>query len=179
MTCKQVRAELVECWGNTEQLGAETVAHLEACVECRREAGLMRETHAMVDALPRERAPDGFTARVLEELAREDAQPGWSERIAALLVPERRPSWARAAAVGAAIALAAAGGAVWMSHDTAPEAEPQIAARAAVTQTASPSVEPVAYETELEELRARHQSMEMTQPLADDAGVSFVLYESN
>ena len=183
MTCEQVQAELVECWGSTEEVCAATIEHLEVCAECRREALILRETRVMVQSLPREKAPQGLTSTVLERITREEqAQPGWMERLSDLLAPRRRPSWARAAAVGAAIALAVAGGAVWMSQDAEQPAAPQIAAHRAATTTVSVTTDnmPTATsEEELDELLMRHQTMEMTQPLADDAGVSLVVYTSN
>ena len=124
MTCEEVRVELVECWGSTEKLCAAAVAHLEVCAKCRYEALILRETHVMVRSLPVEQAPDGLTASVLDQIASEQAQPGWAARIAEMFAPARQPSWARAAAVGTAIALAVAGGTVWVNHsleDGSPE----------------------------------------------------------
>lgn len=176
MTCKQVQAELVECWGRTEEVAPGVVEHLEVCIECRHEALLLRETRVLVHSLPQDRAPDGFTERILSELDREETSPGWLARLKEYFVPARRPAWARAAAVGVALALAVAGGAVWytQAEEPAPQqiaAGPVIATPAATQATAS--------EAELDELLVRHQTLEMTQPLADDAGVSLVVYTSN
>lgn len=180
MTCKQVRAELVECWGSTEELSASVTEHLKVCDECRYEALILRETHVMVRTLPRERAPEGFTDSVLAELDREQAQPGWLGRLSEMFLPVPQPSWARSAAVGTAIALAVAGGAVWYNQANEP-AEQQLAATAppAVAVVADAADSSAASEAELEQFMLRHQALEMTQPLADDAGVSLVVYTSN
>ncbi len=176
MTCEEVRVEFVECWGSTEQLCAAAVAHLEVCAQCRYEALILRETFVMVRSLPGEHAPAGFTGRVLDQIASEQAQPGWAARIAEMFVPSRQPSWARAAAVGTAIALAVAGGAVWVNHGLDGGSPEQIVSGG---PTAIAVSSPAASEAELDELLLRHQALEMTQPLADDAGVSLVVYTSN
>jgi len=177
MTCEEVRAELVECWGSTDQLSAGAMEHIEICPECRYEALMLRETHVMVRSLPQERAPEGFTGRVLEWIGREEAQRGWGARLAGLLTPARQPAWARAAAVGTALALAAAGGAVWVNRAAEPHATQQIVSgQVGTSSVARPAA---AGEAELDELLMRHQAMEMTQPLADDAGVSLVVYTTN
>ncbi|MGI5820098.1 MAG: anti-sigma factor family protein [Armatimonadota bacterium] len=179
MTCRQVRVELVECWACTEELSAAVLEHIEVCVECRREAILLRETRVMLSALPLERAPEGFTGRVMTQLDREEAEPGWLERLSEALFPARRPSWARAAAVGTAIALAVAGGVVWYNHGGSDAAE-QFAANPPVTAiVAGADGGATVSDAELEELLLRHQALEMTQPLADDAGVNLVVYTSN
>lgn len=176
MTCEEVRAELVGCWGSTDQLSAGATEHIEMCPECRYEALVLRETHVMVRSLPQERVPEGFTGRVLERIGREEAQRGWGARLAGLFTPARQPSWARAAAVGTALALAAAGGAVWVNRAGEPHAPQQIVSGQVGTSSAARSA---AGEAELEELLMRHQAMELTQPLADDAGVSLVVYTTN
>jgi len=177
MTCKEVQGELVECWGSTEQLSVTVIDHLEVCEQCRYYALILRETQVMVTSLPQDHAPEGFTDRVLAELASEQAQPGWLRRLSDFFVPARQPSWARAAAVGTAIALAAAGGAIYYNHGDQP-GPPQIAvAPEATTIGVMPAAD--ASEAELEELLLRHQAAEMAQPLADDAGVTLVVYTSN
>ncbi|MFP4249246.1 MAG: hypothetical protein ACLFU7_06285 [Armatimonadota bacterium] len=180
MTCKQVQAELVECWASTEVISAEVTEHLAGCAECRYEALLLRETDVMLRALPQERAPQGFTENVLAGLDREESRSGWIERLGEFFAPARPPSWARAAAVGTAIALAVAGGAVWYNQAQEPPPQPQIAVTPAASGVSAESI-PVdaANQAELEELLVRHQALEMTQPLADDAGVSLVVYTSN
>jgi len=176
MTCKQVQAELVECWGSTQQLPTTVIEHLEVCEECRYEALILRETHVMVRSLPQERAPEGFTGRVLSEIDQEQTRAGWLQRLSEFFAPARQPAWARAAAVGTAIALAVAGGAVWFNQPDQPDAQQMaVAPEAAVTVTAA--ADPSA--AELEELLVRHQTAEMSQPLAVDAGVTLVVYTSN
>jgi hypothetical protein len=102
------------------------------------------------------------------------------ERLSEFFAPARQPSWARAAAVGTAIALAVAGGAVWYNQAEEPAPQPQIAIAPTSPQVASGGAPAsAANEAELEELLVRHQALEMTQPLADDAGVSLVVYTSN
>lgn len=177
MTCEQAQAELVACWGNTEQLSVMVIEHLEVCEACRYEALILRETRVMVRSLPQERTPEGFTDRVLAQLDTEQAQAGWLERLSELFVPARRPAWARTAAVGAAIALAVAGGALWYNHAEQPAPRQVAIAPQATTVASTDSA--AANEAELEELLIRHQAAEMTQPLADDAGVSLVVYTSN
>ncbi len=185
MTCKQVQAELVECWASTEVLSAEVTEHLAGCAECRYEALLLRETHVMLRAIPQERAPEGFTDSLLAQLDRGEGRSGWIERLGEFFAPPRQPSWARAAAVGTAIALAVAGGTVWYNQSQEPAQQPQ--AQIAATSMTPVSTEAAtgtvaldaANEAELEELLLRHQALEMTQPLADDAGVSLVVYTSN
>ncbi|MBD3291663.1 MAG: hypothetical protein GF393_01960 [Armatimonadia bacterium] len=176
MTCKQVQAELVACWGSTEQLSAMVIEHLEVCEECRYEALILRETHVIVRSIPQERAPEGFTDRVLAEIDAEQAQPGWLKRLSEFFIPAQRPAWARAAAVGTAIALAVAGGAVWFNQADQPDQQQiAVAPETPITATASADAD----EAELEELLVRHQAAEMSQPLADDAGVTLVVYTSN
>ncbi|MFW5867536.1 MAG: hypothetical protein ACOCX2_06945 [Armatimonadota bacterium] len=180
MTCKQVQAELVECWASIELLSAAVVEHIDGCEECRHQALLLRETHVMVQALPRESTPDGFTRDVMARLEAEERRSGWLGRLSEMFVPARQPSWARAAAVGTAIALAVAGGTVWYNQAQEPAPQPQVAGIAATPQMASGAIATDGLdEAELEELLARHQAHEMTQPLADDAGVSLVVYTSN
>lgn len=176
MTCEQVQAEMLECWGSTEDLGEAAVAHLGTCEQCRYEARILRGTHAMIRSLPSETAPGGFTQRVLGQVAQQDAQPGWAARIGEILMPSRQPSWARAAAVGAALALAVAGGTVWVNGAFEADPQEQIAAGAASSVVVSDAA---ATDAELIELMARHQALEMTQPLADDAGINLVAYTSN
>ncbi len=172
MTCEKVREELLACWGATAELSAGAIEHIESCEDCRREALLLRETHGALQSLPADRLPAGFTDRVLAEIAAEDESPGWARRIAAWLIPSDQPEWARAAAV-AALALAVAGGTVWYSQSHHAAQAPAIA----VTNTAS-GTQMAATAGEIEELMRKHQALEMTQPLADDAGVSLVMYTS-
>lgn len=181
MTCEKVQAELVECWASIEMLSAPAVEHLEECEACRHQALLLRRTNVMVQSLPTERAPDGFTSSVMARIESEESRsPGWLERLGGFLTPARQPSWARAAAVGTAIALAVAGGAVWHSQSQEPSPQPQIAAVTPGPQIAAGgAAAQQVREAELEELLSRHQAFEMTQPLADDAGVSLVVYTSN
>jgi len=180
MRGKRVRAELVECWASTEVLSAEVTEHLAGCEHCRHEAVLLRETNAMLKSLPQERAPEGFTDNLLAQLDRMESRAGWMDRLSEFFVPMRQPSWARAAAVGTAIALAVAGGVAWHNQAQDAPSQPQIAVAASTSGVTAGSVAlDAADEAELEELLVRHQTLEMTQPLADDAGVSLVLYTSN
>ncbi|MGD9498084.1 MAG: anti-sigma factor [Armatimonadota bacterium] len=170
MTCPQVRQELVACWGSTDELRAEVVEHLCVCEACRWEAALLRETRVLLHSLPAEQAPDGLTARVLARIANERAPESWRQRLAAWFVPAQQPVWARAAAVALAIALAAAGGTAWYQGTQATAPEPTISSAPA------PGGQVAIADREFEELLRRHQSLELSQPLADDAGVSLVVY---
>lgn len=174
MTCEQVRAELVECWACTDELSDEAIRHLESCEACRREAVLLRGTRTLVHSLPTTRAPAGFTDRVMAQINREPQPADWTQRLRDWLVPRRGPAWVRATAVAAAIALAAAGG-VWYANQT-PEA--QAGASAVTVAPGAIDAQSTSAEGELTELLQQHQSFELTQPLADDAGVSFVAYTS-
>lgn len=180
MTCKQVQEGLVECWGRTEELTSDALTHLETCEQCRHEALLLRETHAMVQSLTTQRAPQGFTEQVLAGVEREERRPGWRERLTQWVLPTRQPSWMRAAAVGALLAVAVAGGAIWYDQGARSEQSPDHARIAASQHTPSTVefVEAGATDAELDELMLKHQSLELTQPLADDAGVSLVMYTS-
>lgn len=178
MTCKNVQAELVECWASTELLSTAAVDHLQECEVCRREALLLRETYTLLHSLPEERAPDGFTEGVLARIDQEQTEPGWLRRLGGLFVPAQSPAWARAAAVGAAIALAVAGGILYNgAHEPAPQS--QIASSLSPQGAAPGQTAAMASEAELEELLVRHQANEMTQPLADDAGVSLIVYTTD
>lgn len=177
MTCKQVREELLTCWGSTEELGMEASEHLRECPECAREALLLRETHALLGTLPAERAPHGLTERVLAEIVAEGCAEPWWSRIAAWFVPEGQPAWARAAAVGVAVALAVAGGPTLLSQHQAPLTTDVVANVAPSQAAAGPQF--AAGRAELDELMLRHHSLEYTQPLSDDPGITMVMYTSN
>lgn len=179
MTCEKVQMELVECWASTELLSTAAVEHLQECEGCRREALLLRETYTLLHSLPEERAPDGFTEGVLARIDQEQRQPGWLERLGGLLIPARTPSWARAAAVGAAIAIAVAGGTVLFTGAQQPAPQPQLASSLSPRTAAPGQTAAMASEAEFNELLVRHQAAEMTQPLADDAGVSLVVYTTD
>ncbi|MGC9316534.1 MAG: anti-sigma factor family protein [Armatimonadota bacterium] len=171
MTCKQVRAALVACWGTTDELATEVLEHLEVCEECRRQALLFRETRAMVQSLPRLRAPSGLTQAVLAGIEREAAGRSWAQRLFQTLIPSRQSSWARVAAVAAALALAVGGG-VWYAQDDRPTRTAALGSDSPVATSAAH----LAGSGELDQLMLEHQTLEMTQPLADDAGVSLVVY---
>lgn len=177
MTCRQVREELLARWGSTEGLGAETSEHLRECSDCAREALLLRETRALLGTLPDERAPVGLRESVLAEIAREDVAEPWWSRIAAWFVPEGQPSWARAAAVGVAVALAVAGGSTLVSHQPGLNTPEVIANGAAFEAGAQPHL--AAGPAEIDELMLRHHTLEYTQPLSDDPGITMVMYTSN
>lgn len=172
MTCKQVRAALVACWGRTDELATEVLEHLEVCEECRREALLFRETRVMVRSLPPLRAPSGLSERVLAEIEQEAASGTWPQRLTRWLVPSGQPSWARAAAVAAALALAVGGG-MWYAQNGQPQ---QTVAVSSDSPAPGTSAAHVATAGEIDQLMLEHQTLEMTQPLADDAGVSLVVY---
>ena len=173
MTCEEVRAELVECWGSTEQLTTAATEHLAVCEHCRYEARILRGTSVMLHSLPSESAPEGFTAGVLQQIARQQGQTGWAARLGQWFVPAHQPSWTRAAAVGTAIALAVAGGSMWAGRGSLPEGTQQYAGSASGTIAVST---PAATEAELDDLMRRHQALQMTQPLADDPCVNLVVY---
>lgn len=177
MTCKQVQEDLVECWGSADELTSEALSHLETCEQCRDEASLLRETQMMLHSLSYQRAPEGLTEQVMAQIAREQRRPEWRERVAEWLLPTARPSWARAAAVGVALALAVAGGAFWYSQAqyTAIQ-EPVVASTAAPSAAATEVSAPM--DAELDALMLKHQILETTQPLADDVGVGLVVYTS-
>ncbi len=180
MTCEQARSELVECWASVELLSVAVTDHLEGCDGCRREALILRRTYVMVQSLPQEHAPDGFIEGVLARLDREATRPGWQERLSEFFAPAQRPSWARAAAVGTAVALAVAGGVVWYNQAQPPAQQAQMATGPVVSPAAANDPAGIDVgEIEFEELLARHQAHEITQPLADDAGVRNVVYTAN
>lgn len=177
MTCEQVQEELIECWGNTEEISSGALSHLETCEQCQHEALLLRETHVMVHSLPYQRAPEGFTEQVMSRVLREEHRPRWRERVSDWLLPAHRPTWVRAAAVGAALALAAAGGAHWYGQMQQPAHQAQVvAANSSAGMTAAEQLADT--DAELDELMLKHQMLELTQPLADDVGVSLVVYTS-
>ncbi len=168
MTCVEVRENLVICWGDADELSAEVLAHLAECEACRLEAMLLRETRIMLRSLPDEQAPVGLTEGVLARLADEEAQVGLPGRVAAWFVPQDQPAWARAAAVGVALALAVAGGSV-LYHGQQPAGnEPETVV--ATTQGQVPG------QAEYDELLLRHRALEASQALADDPGVTLVTY---
>jgi len=168
MTCVEVREHLVVCWGDADELSAEVLAHLAECEDCRLEAILLRETRIMLRSLPDEQAPARLTEGVLVRLAAEESQPGLLARMAAWFVPEDRPAWTRAAAVGVALALAVAGGSV-LYHGQQP------AGNAPDTIVASTQAQ-LPGQAEYDELLLRHRALEASQALADDPGVSLVSY---
>lgn len=176
MTCEQVRAELVGCWACTDELSDEAIGHLESCEACRREAVLLRETRTLVHSLPTTRAPAGFTHRVMAQIESEAQPAEWTQRLRDWLVPRRGPAWVRATAVAAAIALAAASG-VWYAQHT-PDAQMAAGTSAVTVGPGATDAQSASADAELTELLQQHQSFELTQPLADDAGVSFVAYTS-
>jgi len=168
MTCVEVRENLVVCWGDADELSAEVRAHLAECAECRLEALLLRETRIMLRSLPDEQAPARLTEGVLARLADEQLRPGLMSRIAAWFVPEDQPAWARAAAVGVALALAVAGGsALYHGGQPAGNAPDTVVAG---TQAQVPG------QAEYDELLLRHRALEASQVLADDPGVALVTY---
>lgn len=177
MTCKQVHEKLIECWGSTEELASEALVHVESCPECEHEALLLRQTQTLVHAVPQERAPDGLTDQIMAQLAREESRQPWRERLADWVLGGRQPVWARAAAIGAALALAVAGGGYWYGLGQQAAQQEQIAASAqgAEVQMAE---DLAATEAELDELMIKHQMIEVTQPLAEDIGVGLVVYTS-
>ncbi len=169
MTCAEVRDRLVACWGQMDELSTETRAHLAECAACRREAALLRRTRIMLRSLPGEQAPAGLTEGVLARLADEQIQAGLLGRIAAWFVPADQPAWTRAAAVGVALALAAAGGsAIYHSAQPAGNAPEGI-----VAGTRAQAVG----QAEYDELLLRHRALEASQALADDPGVTLVTYQ--
>jgi hypothetical protein len=68
---------------------------------------------------------------------------------------------------------------VWYNHGQQAAPEAQLMTAPAETSVVATDTQATASESELEELLLRHQTAEMTQPLADDAGVSLVVYTSN
>ncbi len=179
MTCEQVREELVACWACVDELTFEVVEHLEQCDACRREAVLLRHTRVMLhSSMPPLSAPVNMAERVMSRIDEQAHSAGWLPRAREWFVPRRQPSWARAAAVGTALALAVAGGALWRSQrpdQSAPPSPPAVVADAGIDGSAARTA---TLDGELDELMLQHQRLEMTQPLADDAGVSLVVYTS-
>lgn len=176
MMCRRVHEELLACWGRPDGLQIEVVQHLQVCPGCAREALLLRETHALLGTLPAEQAPRGLTERVLAEIAAEGSAEPWWTRIAAWFVPEGQPAWARAAAVGVAVALAVVGGSTLISSPQAP-ATNSSANVAPIQAPAAPQL--AAGRADLDELLLRHHSLEYTQPLSDDPGITMVMYTSH
>ncbi len=173
MMCRQVRQELIACWGSTDELEAAAVEHLRVCEACRIEAALLRETRVLLHSLPAEHAPSGLTKRVVARIADEQQPAGWWSRLAAWFVPEGSPAWARATAVGVAIALAAVGGTVLYHGTTSPGPD-----QAIIATTVAGGAQLAIGQQEIEDLMVRHQTLELTQPLADDPGVHLVMYTS-
>ena len=172
MTCEKVQSELVTCWGSTEQLSVTVAEHLDGCETCRAEALMLQRTRLLLTSLPEEEAPDGFTASVLERLEQEGPARSWLESIGNLVIPVRQPQWARVATVGLVLALAVAGGAMWMGQSN------QLPDAAQLATTVPVPSQTLMENAELEELLRRHQTFEVTQPLADDMGVGLVMYTS-
>ncbi len=177
MICKQAQEDLVGCWGCADELSSEILSHLEECEQCRHEALLLRETQVMLHSLPVERAPEGLTAQIMDRLPHEGQQAGWGERIARWLVPERRMQWGRAAALGAALAIAIAGGVYWYGQEQQTPLQEQVVATTPASETGGDERLAIT-DAELDELILKHQMLEMSQPLADDVGVGLVVYTS-
>ncbi len=175
MTCTEIREQLVECWGDEGGLCVEAQAHLRECKECRQEAALLRGTRGLLTTVRVERAPEGFTQRVMANISQTPQEAtAWHERAAEWLWPRHSgaPAWGRAAAV-AAIFIVLLGGLFMVNSGQGPVAT---TAPSVVASTGGPSVgTPVASE-ELEALVLRHQQLELSQTLSDDAGVTLISY---
>lgn len=98
-------------------------------------------------SLPRERAGDDFTPRLMARLAAE-------ERAARSSRAGRRPSWRAVAAAATLVGLLAAGGAILSRFAARPEAEAFRAPAAATTQAPDRSREAAARRARLEHLEA-------------------------
>jgi len=175
MTCLQVREQLVECWGEEQALGAEALAHLSTCRECRREAELLRGTRLLLTGIKPVQAPESFHSRVMAQVARTDQYSvGWGERAREWLWPRQQsPAWGRALALAAVLVLLI-GGLALLQGLGGPPAHPQsqvfIAAGGAAGATSSVG------EEDLEALMLRHQVLELNHALADDPGVHMISY---
>lgn len=176
MTCKQVHEELLACWGSSDALSMEAREHLRECAQCQREAMLLEETRVLLHSLPPAAAPASFTQAVLARIDAEEVRSGVLARIAGWLVPAGAPAWARAAAVGIGLALAIGGGSVLYQQVAAGGAPvPTVVSDAS---SVSGVVQATVGTDEIDELLLRHQTLEFSQPLADDPGVSLVMYTS-
>lgn len=176
MTCEQVQEALIQCWGRDEELSSEARTHIESCKDCHHEALLLRNTGDLLHSMPFEHAPDGFTEQVMAQLAHDERAPGWRERLGQWLVPSRQPAWARAAALGAALAIGVAGGVHWYGQTQQTAEQAQIAASGPEIEIAATG--DAAANSELDDLILKHQTLESSQPFSDDVGVSLVVYTS-
>lgn len=173
MACLQTREQLVECWGEEEALGAEALAHMRECRECRREAELLRGTRQLLSQVEPMSAPGGFAGRVMAQVAQAEQSAGWSERVLEWLWPWRHsPAWGRALAVAAVVMVLISGLALLEGRSgTPPMQAPGPTMVAAGSGTGA-----VFSEEDLEALVLRHQALEQSRALSDDPGVHMISF---
>jgi len=177
MTCKEVREQLVQYWGDVDAMCEAVREHLAVCPECREEAEQLVRTHALIGKMQVEHAPGGFRERVMACIAETPQEsPAWYERSLSSLWPRQTviPAWGRAVALAALFMILVGGFALIQGH-LGPAVTPGstvIATGPGVVLdagTAAPS-------EELEALVFQHRLLELDQALSDDAGVMLVSY---
>ena len=118
----------------SEEDRAELVAHMAECPACQAYFNDQLVIHDALSGLE-DRAPEGFTARVMDQVRRES-------------VPERKPEkkvvafplWRRYAAMAACCAVVAAAG-FWAFHGRMPSANSGVPAEAALSRDSAGAVE--------------------------------------
>ena len=83
MTCDEARAlysELADA-ALTPDAHAAVAAHLAGCLDCRREWESFQRMLALLQGMPRLRAPEGFVDRVLSAAGRAPERAPWARRV--------------------------------------------------------------------------------------------------
>jgi len=175
MTCTQVREQLVELWGEVAQLGAEARAHLQQCADCWREAQSLATARKLLGQMTPGSAPEGFCDRVLARIAEVEAvHLSWPERALGWLWPRQHgPAWIRVVAM-AAVLMILVGGVAMLHGGLGSGMNSQPPAMIAAGSAGITSV--ATRDEDLEAMVLRHQSLELMQPLSDDAGVHLISY---
>jgi negative regulator of sigma E activity len=175
MTCRQVRHLLVACWGQVEQLEAGAAEHVRECEGCQREARSLRLTHEALRDVQAEPVPTGFAQRVMAQVGRAEPRgASWYQRALGWLSPPAPVfDWARATAVGLALAVACGGGIALYQGIAGSPGDVGHPVVAEAPRAADPAVASAA---DFETLLLQHETLSMTQTLSEDAGVHLVSY---
>lgn len=175
MTCKHVRHLLVACWGQVQQLEAEAAEHVRECEGCQRQARSLRLTDRALREVQGEPVPTGFAQRVMAQVGRtEPSSASWYQRALGWLSPPAPVfDWARAAAVGLALAVACGGGIALYQGMAGGPGDGSHPVVVEAPHAADPAVAPA---VDFETLLLQHETLSMTQTLSEDAGVHLVSY---